>query len=150
MRRIQWKWTKMWLFLNNFSASINWFWWFETLLEQSWNCLLFPEWNRIGIFCGNGGKNCPSPILGTFWENEGSGKIISQVAGAQLASFYSITVPLSLYSFSGIRHVCHDNDGWFVYADPCPRPVEHIFIAFRTFDFLDKHISVQQNLMINS
>ena len=63
-----------------------------------------------------------------------------------------------LYSFSGVRHVCHDNDGWFVYAGPrmpyprlqALRPVEHSFIAFRTFDFLDKHVSVQQNLMINS
>ena len=31
------------IFLNNFSASTNWFWSFETLLEQSLNCLLFPE-----------------------------------------------------------------------------------------------------------
>ena len=23
-----------------------------------------------------------------------------------------------LYSFSGVRHVCHDNDGRFVYTDP--------------------------------
>ena len=64
--RVQWNQEKMWLFLNNFSASTNWFWQFETLLGQSLNCLLFPEWNRIGIFCGNGGKHCPSPILEDF------------------------------------------------------------------------------------
>ena len=57
-KKIQWNQAKMWLFLNNFSASTNWFWYFETLWEQSLNCLLFPEWNRIGIFCGNGAKNC--------------------------------------------------------------------------------------------
>ena len=71
---LQWNQAKMWLFLNNFSASTNWFWLFETLLEQSLSCLLFPEWNRIGIFCGNGGKNCPSPIWGDFWGKRGSGK----------------------------------------------------------------------------
>ena len=35
---------------------------------------------------------------------------------ARLASFYSISV--HVYSFSGVRHVCHDNDGSFGDADP--------------------------------
>ena len=103
-------------------------------LGQSLNCLLFPEWNRIGIFCGNGGKNCPSPIWGDFWGNRGPGKIISPVAGSVGLhdSPLSTRSPYHLYSFSGVRHVCHDNDGWFVRWPLYPRlqalrPVEHIF-----------------------
>ena len=46
-------------------------------------------------------------------------------------------------------------DSWTCTLPPYPRlqalrPVEHIFIAFRTFDFLDKLISVQQTLMVDS
>ena len=36
---------------------------------------------------------------------------------ARLASFYSISVPRVQF-FSGVRHVCHDNDGSFGDADP--------------------------------
>ena len=104
-------------------------------------------------------KKLPFPHLGgLLGGNGGPGKIISPIAGAVAVhdSPLSSRSPYHLYSFSGVRHVCHDNDGWFAYAlTSYPRlqalrPVEHNLIAFRTFDFLDKHISVQQNLMINS
>ena len=59
------------------------------------------------------------PFGGTLGGNGGPGKIISPVADSvglrNSLSFYS---PYYLYSFSGVRHVCHDNDGRFVYADP--------------------------------
>ena len=98
------------------------------------------------------------PFGGTFGGNGGPGKIISPVAGSVGLhdSRLSTRSPYHLYSFSGVRHVCHDNDGRFAcILTPYPRlqalrPVEHIFLAFRMFDFLDKHISVQQTLMINS
>ena len=111
----------MWLFLNNFSASTNWFWQFETLLEQSLYCLLFPEWNRIGIFCGNGGKNCPSPFGGDFWGKRGSGKNHFSGRGrgrlARLTSFCSITVPLVQFFWCS---PCLPWQRWpsRVYADP--------------------------------
>ena len=47
-------------------------------------------------------------------------------------------------------------DGSFGTADPGIPGYKHkgrlstFFIAFRSFDFLDKHISIQQNLVINS
>ena len=98
---LQWNQAKMWLFLNNFSASTNWFWKFKTLLEQSLYCLLFPEWNRIGIFCGNGGK-IALPPFGGLWGKRGSGKNHFSGRGlsrlARLASFCSITVPLVQFS----------------------------------------------------
>ena len=52
-----------------------------TLLEQSLNCLLFPEWNRFGIFCGKEEKIALPPFGG----NGGPGKIISPVARVQYA-----------------------------------------------------------------
>ena len=60
------------------------------------------------------------PFGGNFGGNGGPGKIISPVADSlglrNSLSFYSITV--LLVQFSGVRHVCHDNEGRFVHADP--------------------------------
>ena len=112
----------------------------------------------FGIFCGNGGRNCPSPIWGTFGGNGGPGKSFLWSLGfstlARLASFYSITVPLVQFFRCS---PCLPWQRWPICVR-FPRisqvtsikAVEHIFIAFRTFDFLDKHISVQRTLMINS
>ena len=81
-------------------------------------------------------KNAHPPLWGTFWGNRDPGKIISPVAGSVGLhdSPLSTRSPYHLYSFSGVRHVCHDNNGWFVHArwPPYPRlqalrPVEHIF-----------------------
>ena len=90
-------------------------------------------------FCGNGGKNCPSPIWGDFWGKRGSGKNHFSGRGFSRGlhdSPLSTRSPYHLYSFSGVRHVCHDDDGWFVYTYvrwqryprlQALRPVEHIF-----------------------
>ena len=98
------------------------------------------------------------PFWGTFGGNGGPGKIISPVAGSAGAC----TTRLFLLDH---RTTCTVFPVFAMFAmttmaDSCTltlyprlqalRPVEHIFIAFRTFDFLEKHISVQQNLMINS
>ena len=65
-------------------------------------------------------KNCPSPIWGDFCGKRGPGKIISPVAGSVglHGSPLSTRSPYHLYNFSGVRHVCRDHDGRFMYADP--------------------------------
>ena len=76
------------------------------------------------------------PFGGTFGENGGPGKIISPVAGSVgLRDSLSLSTrsPYHMYSFSGVGHVCHDNDGRFACTlTPYPRlqalrPVEQIF-----------------------
>ena len=53
------------------------------------------------------------PFGGTFGENGGPGKMISPVAGSVGSRDLALSArsPYHLYSFSGVRHVCHDNDG---------------------------------------
>ena len=68
-------------------------------------------------------KKLPFPHLGGLLGETGSGKNHSSGRGFSRGlhdSPLSTRSPYHLYSFSGVRHVCHDNDGWFVrvYADP--------------------------------
>ena len=79
----------------------HWFWQIESLWEQSLNCLLFPEWNRIGIFCGNGAKKLLLTHLGGLWGETGSGKIISPLAASVGLhdSPLSTPSPRHVYSF---------------------------------------------------
>ena len=60
------------------------------------------------------------PFGGTFGGIGGLGKSISPVACSVglRDSPLSTRSPYRVYSFSGVRHVCHDNDGRFVHADP--------------------------------
>ena len=141
---------------------------FYQLVLVVWNTfearfkLSFLSWvKQIWHFCGNGGKNCPSPIWGDFWGKRGSGKnhFSGRSGSVRLRdSPLSTRSPYHLYSFSGVRHVCHDNDGRFVhvYGAPVSQVTSikacwaHFSLPFERLIFLDKHISVQQTLMINS
>ena len=84
-------------FRANFKSS------FISSVKQNWH------------FCGNGGKICPPPFWATFGGNVGPGKILSPVTGSVglHESPLSTLSPYHLYSFSGVRHICHDNDGWY-------------------------------------
>ena len=61
------------------------------------------------------------PFGGTLGENGGPGKIISPLAGSVGLHDLPLSTrsPCHVYSFfSGVRHVCHDNDGSFGDTDP--------------------------------
>ena len=109
--------------LNAFSASTNWFWWFETLWEKGLNCLLFPEWNRVGIFLWQWRKKLLLTRLGDFGVGgRGSGKNHFSARGfsglARLASFYLCHVYRFFRCSSCLRHGKHGNDSSFGDADP--------------------------------
>ena len=69
-----------------------------------------------------------SPFGGTLGGNGGPGKIISPVAGSAglRDSLHSIQSPYLLYRFSGVRHVCHDNDSRFVYTYTYADPISQV------------------------
>ena len=123
---------------------------FISCVKQNWYFL----WQRR--------KKLPFPHGRTFGGNGGSGKNHFSGRGfsrvARLTSFYSITVPLVQFFRCS---PCLPWQRWLIRVYACSlTPVSQVisikgrlstfFIAFRTFDFLDKHTSVQQNLMINS
>ena len=80
---------------------------FISWVEQ--NCQFLWQWSKKSLLTH----------LGGLWGKRGSGKNHFSARGfrglARLASFYSISMPRVQF-FSGVRHVCHDNDGSF--ADP--------------------------------
>ena len=103
-------------------------------------------------------KKLPFPHLGGLLGETGSGKNHFSGHGfsrglARLASFYSITEPLVQFFRCS---PCLPWQRWRIHVRWPPYPrlqagrLSTFFIAVRTFDFLDKHINVQQNLMINS
>ena len=82
---------------------------FISWVKQNWHFLW--QWRKKLPFPHFGG------LLGETGVREKS-FLRSRVQPGLHDSPLSTRSPYHLYSFSGVRHVCHDNDGWFVYADP--------------------------------
>ena len=99
---------------------------FNSWVEQNWHFFLWQRSKKL-LFTHLGGF-----LLGGGGGNGGPGKSIlrSRVQWACTTRLFLLDLRATCTVFSGVRHVCHDNDGSFGDADPgIPgyKAVEHIF-----------------------